>query len=141
MHKYSSSSEAFTVADLYILLLNHVLEKPEDTPHGREGFFFGESDEHTFYEVGKAIGDALVAIGKSGNSEPSSLTKEEIQKYMNVSFVVEFGQRGMIENVLNFRVTPCLSAQILVARQTDRGPSGGSPPKPKPTSLTVSYRR
>ena len=79
------------MADLYILLLNHVLEKPEDTPHGREGFFFGESDEHSFYEVGKAIGDALVAIGKSDNSEPSTLTKQEIEKYMNVSHCVDQG--------------------------------------------------
>lgn len=85
------------MADLYILLLNRVLEKPGDTPHGREGFFFGESDEHTFYEIGKAIGDALVAIGKSDNPEPSSLTKEEIQKYMNVSCDQGGGGRGMIE--------------------------------------------
>ena len=104
MHKYTSSSEAFTVADLYVLLFNHVLEKPEDTPHGREGFFFGASDEHTFYEIGKAIGEALVAIGKSDNPEPSSFTKEEIQKYMSVSFFVELIRRGIIENVLKFQM-------------------------------------
>jgi len=64
------------LADLYLLLFNTILTDP-NTPHGREGYYFGESDEHTLYEVGKAIGEALVELGKSDNPEPSSFTKEE----------------------------------------------------------------
>jgi len=30
------------------------------TGHGREGINFGENGEHTFYDVSKAIGEALI---------------------------------------------------------------------------------
>jgi len=71
------------VADLYILLLARVLQEPDKVPHGREGFYFAENGEHTFYEVSKAIGEGLVAIGKSPDAEPSSFSKEEIDKYFS----------------------------------------------------------
>lgn len=37
------------------------------------------------YEVGKAIGDALVALGKSATPDPTPFTKEETDKYFGVS--------------------------------------------------------
>ena len=73
------------VADLYILLLNGVLQDPDQVPHGREGFYFAENGEHTFYEIAKAIGEGLLAIGISPDAEPSSFSKEEIDKYLFVS--------------------------------------------------------
>ena len=72
------------MADLYLVLFNSIRTNSA-TGHGREGIYFGESGEHTLYEVGKAIGDALVALGKSDNSEPTTFTKEEITKYFKVS--------------------------------------------------------
>jgi hypothetical protein len=73
------------VAELYILLLDRLLQDPDEVPHGREGFYFAENGEHTLYEVSKAIGEGLVAIGKSLDAEPSSFSKEEIDKYLSVS--------------------------------------------------------
>jgi len=78
------------VADLYIVLLDRVLQDPDKVPHGREGFYFVENGEHTFYEVAKAIGEGLVAIGKSTDPEPSTLSKEEIDKYL-YGYTVAFG--------------------------------------------------
>jgi len=37
------------------------------------------------YEISKAIAEALVALGKSDNPEPSAFTQEEIDKYLEVS--------------------------------------------------------
>jgi hypothetical protein len=73
------------VAELYILLLDRVLKDPDQVPHGREGFYFAENGEHTLYEVSKAIGEGLVALGKSPDAEPSTFSKEEIDKYLFVS--------------------------------------------------------
>lgn len=74
----------YLVADLYIVLYDSIITNPA-TGHGREGFYFGENGEHTLYDVGKAIGEALVAIGKTDNPEPTTLTKEEIDRYFQVS--------------------------------------------------------
>jgi hypothetical protein len=71
----------YLVADLYVVLYDSIVSNPSNTGHGREGFYFGENGEHTLYDVGKAIGEALVAIGKTDNPEPTTLTKEELDKY------------------------------------------------------------
>ena len=76
------------MAELYVVLFNAI--RKGDNPacgHGREGFYFGENGEHTLYEVGKAIGDAMVQLGLSGNAEPTTFTKEEIDKYLEVSIL------------------------------------------------------
>ena len=74
----------FKVADLYIILYNSIVSNPA-TGHGREGIYFGENGEHTFYDMGKAIGEALMTAGKVDNPEPTTFTKEEIDKYFGVS--------------------------------------------------------
>ena len=74
----------FLVADLYVVLYDSIITNPA-TGHGREGIYFGVNGEHNLYDVGKAIGDALYAIGKTDNPEPTTLTKEEIDKYFQVS--------------------------------------------------------
>jgi nucleoside-diphosphate-sugar epimerase len=68
------------VADLYINLYDAICSDP-DTGHGRNGYYFGENGEHSMYEVGKAIGEALVSFGKGTNVEPSTFTEEELEKY------------------------------------------------------------
>ena len=78
----------FKVADLYVVLYNSIVSNPA-TGHGREGIYFGENGEHTFNEIGKAVGEALTAIGKLDNPEPTMLTKEEIVKYFGVSGFAE----------------------------------------------------
>jgi hypothetical protein len=58
--------------------INSIRTNPA-TEHG-EGIYFGENGEHTMYEVGKFIGDALVALGKSDNAAPTTFSKEETHK-------------------------------------------------------------
>jgi len=72
------------VADLYVLIFSKLLE---GTPigHGREGYYFGENGEHTLYDVAKAIGQAMVELGKAKSAEPTTFTKEELDKYFGGS--------------------------------------------------------
>lgn len=69
------------VADLYIVLFDAITANPEGVGHGWEGFYFGENDEHTWYDVGKAISKALVDLGIGGTDEPTELTDEELTRY------------------------------------------------------------
>ncbi|KAI0327641.1 NAD-P-binding protein [Cubamyces sp. BRFM 1775] len=69
------------VADLYVLLLDAVLRDPTTVGHGWEGFYFGENGEHSWYEVQRAIGEALVRRGISEDPEPTPFTMEELVKY------------------------------------------------------------
>lgn len=74
----------FKVADLYIVLYNSIVSNPA-TGHGREGIYFGENGEYNLYDVSKAIGEGLMAIGKVDDPEPTTFTKEEIDRYFQVS--------------------------------------------------------
>ncbi|KAK1224082.1 hypothetical protein PQX77_008412 [Marasmius sp. AFHP31] len=73
------------LADLYSALYDSITKNPEKTGHGREGFYFGASGEHRLYDVGKAIGEALVQFGIAKSPEPTTFTKEEIDRYFGGS--------------------------------------------------------
>ncbi|KAF9474241.1 NAD(P)-binding protein [Pholiota conissans] len=73
------------VADLYLIIFNAALTKPETTGHGRAGYYIAENGEHTQYQVADAICQAMIAVGESSESEPSPFTSEEIQEYFNGS--------------------------------------------------------
>ena len=72
------------MADLYTVLYDSIVANPA-TGHGREGIYFGVNGEHNLYDVSKVIGETLVAIGKADDPEPTTFTKEEIDKYFEVS--------------------------------------------------------
>ena len=78
----------FKVADFYVILYNTIVSNPA-TAHGREGIYFAENGEHNFFDVAKAIGEALTATGKLDNPEPTMYTKEELVKYFGVSNIAE----------------------------------------------------
>jgi hypothetical protein len=86
------------VADLYTLIFNKA-RSSNDFAHGREGLFFGANGEHKLYDLAEvpspklvqgpplivifvqAIGQALVALRRLGESKPMTLTDAEIQKF------------------------------------------------------------
>ncbi|KAF8656882.1 hypothetical protein AX16_002427 [Volvariella volvacea WC 439] len=73
------------VGELYYVLFNSILSNPTGTPHGREGYYFGESGEHSLYDIGKAIGQAMVGLGLTAEAEPTTFTKAELDKYFGGS--------------------------------------------------------
>jgi len=73
------------VADLYIVLFNAIRANPDKIGHGRDGYYFGVNGEHNMYDVGRAVGRAMVALGKASSDEPTPFTKEELDKYFKGS--------------------------------------------------------
>lgn len=70
-----------TEADFIVLLYDAIVANPEKVGHGRDGFYFGENGEHSWYDISKAIGQALVKLGVSESDEPTPFTTEELVKY------------------------------------------------------------
>ena len=68
------------VADLFIQLFDRIREHPDGAPHGREGFYFGESGEHSLYDIGKKVAEVLVELGIGQSTEPTTFSEEEVKK-------------------------------------------------------------
>ncbi|KAH9945010.1 NAD-P-binding protein [Epithele typhae] len=69
------------LAGLYISIFNAIVNKPDTTGHGFEGFYFGENGEHSWMSISCAIGDAMVALGYTSDASPSPFSTEELIKY------------------------------------------------------------
>ncbi|KAH9052953.1 hypothetical protein EDB83DRAFT_2619944 [Lactarius deliciosus] len=72
--------EVHEQAELYQIILDAALSDPS-TPHGRDGYYFGASDEYRLYDLAKAYSQVLYDLGKGKSPEPTSFTAEEVQKY------------------------------------------------------------
>ncbi|TFY58290.1 hypothetical protein EVG20_g8203, partial [Dentipellis fragilis] len=69
-------------ADLFLVVFNAALAHSEHpTPHGREGYFFGENGEYPAIDLCRAIAKALYELGKGKSPEPTPFTDEEAMKY------------------------------------------------------------
>ncbi|KAJ7106230.1 hypothetical protein C8R44DRAFT_715092 [Mycena epipterygia] len=68
-------------ADLYVNLYDAIQTRTEETGHGRDGLYFGASDEHLLYDVSRAVAEALVEIGRGKSAEPTTFSAEEVRKY------------------------------------------------------------
>ena len=68
---------------MYQVILDAALSDA-NTPHGREGFYFGASGEHSLYDLAKAYSQALYDLGKGKSPDPTPFTAEEAQKYFGV---------------------------------------------------------
>ncbi|KAF5368032.1 hypothetical protein D9758_004335 [Tetrapyrgos nigripes] len=79
--------EVHELAELYNLLLEAALSpaKSSTLGHGRTGYYFGATDEHKLFDIGKAIAESLADLGKGKSTDPTTFTKEEIDKYFGGS--------------------------------------------------------
>ncbi|VDC00638.1 unnamed protein product [Peniophora sp. CBMAI 1063] len=75
--------ELHELAELYLIVLRAALA--DTAPHGREGVYFGASGEYRLYDAAKAYTAALYKLGKSKSPEPTTYTKEEIDRYLGGS--------------------------------------------------------
>ncbi|KAJ7485954.1 NAD-binding protein [Mycena latifolia] len=106
--------EIHELADLYVKLYDAIIAD-DTTGHGRNGFYFGASGEHSLYEVGKAIGAALVALGKSTNPEPTTFTQAELDKYFQGSAYLGSNSRCRATRSLALGWKPVKSTADLLA--------------------------
>ena len=102
-------------ADLYVTLLEKVHADNDSVPHGRYGFFFGASGEHEFYDVCKAVAEALVDLGRGKSSEPTTYTKEEMDKYFGPAGVRLFPGTQYFAETRFFLILPSATRGIKFA--------------------------
>ncbi|KAK7032153.1 hypothetical protein VNI00_013327 [Paramarasmius palmivorus] len=69
------------LVDIYDRIFSAVLKDADGTPHGREGYYFGVSDDFKRFDLDAAIAKALSELGKAKSPEPTPLTQEEIDQY------------------------------------------------------------
>ncbi|KAJ7635022.1 NAD-binding protein [Roridomyces roridus] len=84
--------EIHELADLYMALYDSITSNPS-TGHGVNGYYFGENGEHSFYDLAKAVGEALVALGKSDDREPTTYSQAELDQYFGGSTVLGSNSR------------------------------------------------
>ncbi|KAF9266652.1 hypothetical protein L218DRAFT_978614 [Marasmius fiardii PR-910] len=65
------------LADLYSILYDSATKSPDQTGHGREGFYFGAN----------AVGEALVDLRIAKSPEPTTFTQQEIDKYFQATYL------------------------------------------------------
>ncbi len=115
-------------------LFDTIMTKQDTVGHGREGFYFGENGEHTWYSISKEIASVLFQEGISQSDEPTSFSKEELIQYWGseVRFIIYYS--------LSFAVLikiPRMQAIVMVATrvavQTDLFLSDGSQRKVQAT--------
>ncbi|KAI0661779.1 NAD-P-binding protein [Cubamyces menziesii] len=70
------------LADLYIRLLDAILEDPEKVSHGREGYFFADNGELSMREVLPSIADSLFALGRVSTRELVPYAPGEAGQYL-----------------------------------------------------------
>lgn len=75
--------------DFYIILFDALLRNPEAVDHGANGYYFTENGEHSWYELAKAVGSALVELGVQSEEEPKAFEDDELVKLFGsvVSFL------------------------------------------------------
>lgn len=106
--------EIHDLSELYTTLYDKIMADA-DTGHGRNGFYFGASGEHSLYDVGKAIGAALVALGKSDNAEPTTFTQAELDKYFGGSAYLGSNSRCRATRSLSIGWKPTKSTSDMLA--------------------------
>lgn len=75
------------VADLFLIIFNISIDKPDSIGHGTEGYYFAENLQYSLLEVATVIAEELAAQGVIPTAETSAFTIEESEKYFGVCFI------------------------------------------------------
>ncbi|KAF9496795.1 NAD(P)-binding protein [Pleurotus eryngii] len=102
-------------ADFFIILLDTALDKPDALGHGADGYYFGESGEHSLYDVGKAVAEALVDLGIGQSREPATFTKDEVDKYFGGSNYLGSNSRCRADHARSLGWNPRKSTTDMLA--------------------------
>lgn len=125
------------MADLYINLFDAIVANSEKVGHGVDGYYFGATDEHNWYDLSKAIGQSMVKLGLSKTDEPDQFTDEELAKYWGS--LVSFFYFALSVSFSPMCPRPLVSstAPMPVAAPTTPEPLDGTPSLALRTCSTV----
>ncbi|KAJ8456487.1 hypothetical protein ONZ45_g18699 [Pleurotus djamor] len=102
------------LGDLFALVFNAALTK-SGTGHGLDGYYFGASDEHTLYDIGRSISEAFVDMGLGKSPEPTTFTKDEIDKYFAGSTYLGSNSRCRADHSFSLGWNPKKTTKDLLA--------------------------
>lgn len=80
------------IGSLYSLVYSGALKG--SIGHGKAGYYFGISGEYTLLSAVSALGSVLVSKKLADQSQPTTLSEEEMQKYYGGSFYMGTNSRG-----------------------------------------------
>jgi len=93
------------LADLYRIVFDAV-RTDANTPHGREGFYFGENGEYFLHDAFKESAKVLYDLGKAKSPEPTMLTDEERKRFMRSGVgILNSRARGVRSRALGWKPT------------------------------------
>lgn len=72
------------MGDLYSLLYDAIQNKHPKAGHGREGYYNAGYEEYSMHQLATSLSQGLVALNRGTNTEPSSFTQEELDKFFGV---------------------------------------------------------
>lgn len=88
------------LVDIFLLVLN-----AENTaPHGKEGIYFASPAEFTNKELATAIGEGLVALGKTSDPTPAAYTEEELKKFLPPPMDVILGNNARCSSERSYSI-------------------------------------
>lgn len=111
-----------------MILFDKIISDPS-TGHGVDGYYIGENGEYTLYQASKAVGEALVELGKAETAEPNQFSTEECMKYFGVRqchrflsmFSLTYIDSGLLpREYLSLQIKP-LACHRLEAHEDDEG--------------------
>jgi len=105
-------------ADFYQILYDAIVANPDKVGHGRDGFYFGESGEHSWYDISKEIGRVLVKHGLSETDEPTPFSEEELVQYfgsLEVGYYFGTNSRARANHSRSLGWKPKLSSSDMLA--------------------------
>jgi hypothetical protein len=147
--RFQSLSEAFLayplilflVVDLYSRVFDAVLKDPENTPNGREGFYFASSDEHNLIEVYNILAEVLYEQGKGESSEPTPFGKDEADRFFGVGDVLHFYHSPFLTSLHRVRMLSIICLRIRDVLVTVRRGWVGNLKRQRRISWTLSERK
>ncbi|KAH7884543.1 hypothetical protein F5I97DRAFT_1469634 [Phlebopus sp. FC_14] len=74
------------LASLYICIFETALDNPQ-LQHGREGLYFGASDEESMGVIARVVAEELHAEGLGRDAAPTVFTEAEVAKYFGGPFM------------------------------------------------------
>jgi hypothetical protein len=83
------------VGDLYALVYAGSLRT--GIGHGKSGYYFGISGEYTLLSACQVIGSTLVEQGWAKESQPTTFTREDLDKYYKGSEYMGTNSRGVAD--------------------------------------------
>ncbi|KAJ9111212.1 hypothetical protein QFC22_006587 [Naganishia vaughanmartiniae] len=72
------------VANLFELVYNLALNG-DNGNHGRQGYFFAETGEHSLLSAAQKYGEVMLTLGLTDDSEPTIFSEEELKEYFGGS--------------------------------------------------------